>query len=133
MPIFERAGYWDHWLAWALYSPHSSRVTVQIHESAIDQLPEEWQAAITADDDSDRWHDFHLGQLSLVVRRVPAVPQARYQWALADRIIQQSGIENRVRGKVQSASDRRTGERDEQWWTRRDEFEKAGKRFWLVP
>ncbi|GAB5512313.1 MAG: hypothetical protein Rhob2KO_00380 [Rhodopirellula baltica] len=133
MPIFERAGYWDHWLAWALYSPHSSRVTLQIHESAIDQLPEEWQTAITADDDADRWHDFHLGQLSLVVRRVPAVPQARYQWALADQIIQQSGIENQVRGKVQSASDRRTGERGEQWWTRWDEFEKAGKRFWLVP
>ena len=133
IPIFERAGYWDHWLAWALYSPHSSRVTLQIHESAIDQLPEEWQAAITADDDSDRWHDFHLGQLSLAVRKVPSVPQARYQWALADRIIQQFGIENQVRGKVQSASDRWTGERDEQWWTRPDEFEKAGKQFWLVP
>ncbi|MEO9933709.1 MauE/DoxX family redox-associated membrane protein [Rhodopirellula bahusiensis] len=133
MPIFERAGYWDHWLSWALYSPHSSRVTLQIHESAIDRLPDEWRVAVTADDESDRWHDLNLGQLSLAVRGVPAVPQARYQWALADQIIEQAGIENQVRGKVQSASDRWTGKRDAQWWTRPDEFQKAGDAFWLVP
>lgn len=133
MPIFERGGYWDHWLSWALYSPHSSRATLQIHESAIDQLPEAWRVAVTADDDSDRWHDLNLGQLSLAIRRVPVVPQARYQWALADRIIQESGIKNQVRGKVQSASDRWTGQRGEQWWTRPDEFQRAGESFWLVP
>ncbi|WDQ18726.1 MauE/DoxX family redox-associated membrane protein [Rhodopirellula sp. P2] len=133
MPVFERRGYWDHWLAWALYSPHSSRVSLQVHESAIGRLPEAWQVAVSEDEDSDRWHDLSLGSLSLALRGVPAVPQARYQWALANQLIQQSGIENQVRGKVQSASDRWTGERDEQWWTRPDEFQAAGEAYWLVP
>jgi hypothetical protein len=133
MPVFERSGYWDHWMAWALYSPHSSRVSMQVHESAIDRLPEAWQKAVSEDDDSDRWHDLRLGSLSLAIRGVPVVPQARYQWALANQLIRQSKIENQVRGKVQSASDRWTGDRSEQWWTRPDEFQAAGEAFWLVP
>ncbi|WP_236696296.1 hypothetical protein [Rhodopirellula islandica] len=133
MPVFERSGYWDHWLAWALYSPHSSRVSLQVHESALERLPAAWQVAVGADEDADRWHDLRLGSLSLAIRGVPAVPQARYQWALANQLIQQSGIENQVRGKVQSASDRWTGERDEQWWTRPDEFQAAGEAYWFVP
>ena len=37
-PLGERAGLWDHWLSWSLYSPHTSRVEIEIHESAITAL-----------------------------------------------------------------------------------------------
>ncbi|MCC9641194.1 hypothetical protein LOC71_02835 [Rhodopirellula sp. JC740] len=133
MPLTERRGYWDHWMSWALYSPHNSRMSLQIHESAIESLPEPWRAAVVANDADDRWHDLELGRLSLMVRGVPALPQSRYQWALTDAIRQKYPIENAMRGKVQSASDRWTGQREEQWWTRPDEFQRSGETFWLVP
>src|SRR5690606_4119077 len=39
LPLLERSGYWDHWLSWSLYSPHTSRVDVPIQHSAIAACP----------------------------------------------------------------------------------------------
>ena len=38
-PLLERFGYWDHWTSWSLYSPHTSRVDIELHRSAVDALP----------------------------------------------------------------------------------------------
>ena len=53
LPLSERSGYWDHWLSWALYSPHNSRAEIQIHQSAVDQLPQIAATYLMPDDDAD--------------------------------------------------------------------------------
>ena len=40
LPVVERWGYWDHWLSWSLYAPHSSRVKVEVADHGVERLPE---------------------------------------------------------------------------------------------
>jgi hypothetical protein len=107
LPLSERrdfksasAWHWDHWLSWALYSPHNSRFQWEVHRSLTSNFPEAWGDAVGDDFDGDGWHEVDLGTLALTVRGVPVVPQARYQlgWALA--IIESLKVPNEVGNEV---------------------------------
>ncbi len=112
MPLGERSGYWDHWTSWALYSPHNSRVKVQVHTSIADALPPSLGIPFSEVRD---WIDVDLDEWSLRSRGVPIYPQARYQLALATKLAENEGAGNGVRVIVQSVSDRWSGTRREQY------------------
>lgn len=131
-PLFERAGYWDHWLSWALYSPHTSRAEVLISRPAIDKLPESMRAFVFADDDNDGWHELSLDCWSLETLGVPVYPQARYQLALAVKVSREHDLNQGIGARVRGVSDRWTGQRIEHLLLWRDEMEKGLKQYWLV-
>jgi len=139
-PWSERWGWWDHWQSWALYSPHNSRLDLQVHASHRDRLPESLRQSVMEDADGDHWHNVNLGKWSLLVRGVPILPQARYQLGLtirsAERIEQASGNDAAplaVRGILKSPSDRWTGRRQEQWLVGTAELREAAEPYWLLP
>ena len=130
LPLTERSGYWDHWTSWALYSPHNSRVDIQIHQSAIDRMPSD-VVAFLDDQDNDRWSDLEIGQWSLQRRWVPVYPQARYQLDLAVRLAERHDLGQAIRVKMKSVSDRWTGERQETFLIGAKELKREAGRYWL--
>jgi hypothetical protein len=117
MPIGERWGYFDHWPSWALYSPHNSRVIVQVHSSAWERLPlslRRSQAESSGNADDATWLTIDLDQWSLRERYVPIYPQARYQLGLVIALAKSAHLEDETRCILQSVSDRWSGRRMEQ-------------------
>lgn len=140
LPLTERRGrenqqrwHWDHWLSWALYSPHNSRFYWEVRPHDIDSLAPSIREALGEDPDGDGWRTLDLDQFSLNVRGVPVLPQARYQLQLAMAITEQQGWNRAVRGVIRSASDRTTGVREEQWLVNFKEMQEASKQYWLGP
>lgn len=131
MPLAERSGYWDHWTSWALYSPHNSRAEIQIHESAMNKLSESMGVYLKEDDDGDRWRDLDIEAWSLKQRLAPVYPQARYQLALALELAEERGLDQAIRVKSKSVSDRRNGMRQETFLIGRREIAKAMSAYWL--
>jgi hypothetical protein len=130
-PLTERFGYWDHWTSWALYSPHNSRVEIQIHGSGLENLPMQIQGFVAKDVDQGRWGNLDFQQWSLRQRRVPIYPQARYQLALALQLARRHGLEQSIRVKTKGVSDRWSGQRKEKFLIGRSELDREMKNFWL--
>ena len=130
-PLLERSGYWDHWLSWALYAPHSSRVDVDIHQSALEPLDNALRNALLADDDQDGWRRLSLSRWSLESLGVPIYPQARYQLGLTRAIARRYQLGDAVRVKIRGPSDRWTGERSVEWALGQQELNRASRQFWL--
>lgn len=122
-PLGERRGLWDHWLSWSLYSPHTSRVEVQLHTSATDRLNPSQQSFIEPDDDGDGWLTLSIERWSLSGRGVPLYPQSRYQLALIRQLIRRQGLTDDVRIVIKGVADRRTGQRDVVYKTGRRQIE----------
>jgi hypothetical protein len=130
-PLFERSGYWDHWLSWSLYSPHTSRLDVEVHQTAIDQLGDELRRHVQKDTDGDRWHRLALDQWSLAERGVPIYPQARYQLGLTVLVAENGGLKEDIRARLRSVSDRWTGERREERLVGLKALRSRGSSYWL--
>ncbi len=111
MPLTERFELWDHWLSWSLYSPHTSRVSVEIHDWAVPQLPGYLQPYLASEISDDGWRRLSLEQWSLQELGVPVYPQARYQLKLAISVAQQLDDQQAIRCEVKSLANRWTGER----------------------
>lgn len=132
-PLTERFGYWDHWLSWALYAPHTSRLDLEIHQSQFDQLDTAVRPFIEADQDGDGWHRLSLGDWSLKRLGVPVYPQARYQLGLACELAERAELNDGIRGKLRGVADRWTGERREGWLLGAGELQRAKQAFWFLP
>ncbi len=114
-PLTERWGYCDHWLAWALYSPHSSRAELLILPQAQDRLPTELQELLVPAADVDslgEWLRLPLDQWSLRDLQAPIYPQARFQADVARQTVQRYGLDGVCRLRVWSAAERWSGRRD---------------------
>ena len=131
MPLLERFGCWDHWTSWALYSPHNSRVRIEIHRSAMPALPSELQQHLDHDRDGDGWRELDFETWSLQKRLVPVYPQARYQLSVAHRIAIRNQLQSEIRATFQGISDRWTGERHESYLIGKQEIETALDRYWI--
>ena len=114
-----------------LYSPHNSRVEIEIHSSAIERLPNQIQEFIEDDWDSDRWQALNIGDWSLRVRRVPVYPQARYQLALAGELARHYQLSTAIRVRQRGVSDRWTGAREERRYLGQKEIEHRLKEYWF--
>ena len=83
------------------------------------------------DHDGDQWRELDLSEWSLKVRKVPIYPQARYQLGLASQLAASLNLSDALRVKLQSVSDRRTGNRNEQLLLNEKEIERDLGAFWL--
>jgi len=131
-PLLERRGYWDHWLSWSLYSPHTSRVEIEIHRSSVDAVGPTAEIFLQPDHDGDGWRRLSIADWSLATRNVPIYPQARFQLSLAIQLAREADIQDGIRAQVKSVSDRWTGRREIIRLLGRDELEAHAKRYWLV-
>ncbi len=131
-PLFERSGFWDHWTSWSLYSPHTSRVDIELHRSAMDTLDPAVRPFLDKDTDGDGWHELAINRWSLESRGAPIYPQARYQLALAAEIAKRNQLGNDIRVRLKSVSDRWTGRRREHLMLGRGEINDGLKFFWLT-
>jgi len=139
LPMFERRptgeiyGYWDHWLSWSLYSPHTSRVTIEVHETALAPLPRRIAIYSRPSEASDRWVEVMIDRWSLAELAVPVYPQARFQVGVAQAIARELDSPDSIRIKIRGVADRRTGHRKETWAVGIDAIQKQSERFWLLP
>jgi uncharacterized membrane protein YphA (DoxX/SURF4 family) len=130
LPALEPWGYCDHWLAWGLYAPRSSRVELYVHSNQLAKLP----AGIPQQESSTwpSWHRLDLSQWSLAELSVPIYPQSRFQVGVAESLIEEFGLaENGIRLTLKSASHRFSGEREAEDISRSYQRENAVGRFWF--
>jgi len=121
----------DHWLAWELYAPRSSRVTIELPASAVDQLP-----SPAADHAKESQHlpgvmTLDLAAWSLKELGVPVYPQSRFQLGVARAVSEQLDNDRALRVTIKSRSDRRTGKRTAQQVRGTMKLEKQSATFWL--
>tara|TARA_R110002049_G_scaffold4601_4_gene31887 strand:+ start:129446 stop:130690 length:1245 start_codon:yes stop_codon:yes gene_type:complete len=131
-PLGERGGYWDHWPSWALYSPHSSRILVEVHESRMKDLTEDLRGIVSDTPAGSRWHELALDDWSLSRIGVPIYPQARFQLAVADRIATEHDLGDAIRVIIRGPSDRWTGRRDERRLIGASEIHRELQKYWIV-
>ena len=130
LPMAERTGYWDHWLSWALYAPHTSCVDVEIHELEADKLDTRMESLLG--DSVDGWRRLSLSEMSLELRAVPVYPQSRYQLGLAIAIAKKHGIDEGIRATLRSVSHRSSGKRSSKLLLGRADLEtEMQRRYWL--
>lgn len=104
-PLTEPIGICDHWPAWQLYAPSSSRAKLsKSHVEAEDLI---WS-------DIPKWSTRSL--------RVPVYPQARFQFAVAISVHQKFADAHDYRIEVAGKSDRWTGIRITEALTGPDQF-----------
>ena len=128
-PASESLGYCDHWPAWELYSPRSSRVQIAIHESAVDRLPPEIQQHLSAAGEDSDWRQLYLDRWSLESLSVPIYPEDRFQFGVARALAEHYELALAIHVTQQSASDRWTGERDEQAFVGTEQIEATRRKF----
>jgi hypothetical protein len=128
-PASESFGYCDHWPAWELYSPRSSRIQIAIHESAVDRLPPEIQRHLSSAGENVAWRQLHIDRWSLDALSVPIYPEDRFQMGVALELARQYELALAIHVTRQSASDRWTGERQEVSYVGRDQLLSTSDRF----
>lgn len=147
LPLGERWGLWDHWLSWALYAPHSSRVEVLVARTAVDRLPEGAQRGTQASSEDgqtpmfpeDRpsalaaslWVRIPIDRWSLEQTGTPIYPQARFQLGVVRYLARRVDSDFMIRAELRGVANRFTGQR--QAWQLRDRrtMVMAADRFWL--
>lgn len=132
-PLSERYGYWDHWTSWSLYSPHTSRVEIEIHRSAVPLLGPSLSRFLEEDGDGDGWSRLSIEDWSLSSRKVPIYPQARYQLSLANQLAQRYQLDRDIRARLRGRSDRWTGRRLQRLFLGKREISNGLQSFWLTP
>lgn len=125
-------GYWDHWLSWSLYSPHTSRAEVQVHRTALASLPASVTRFARDTPDDDGWVTLQIERWSLAELGVPIYPQARFQLGVAQRVAGRVPAQA-VRVRVRTTSDRFTGRRDEILLLGQRELADHVRQYWFLP
>ncbi len=133
MPLWERRGWWDHWLSWSLYSPHTSRVEIEVHDSALGSLPPRLSEFVRPEVPGERWLLVSLGEWSTTTLGVPIYPQARYQLGVAREIAKNLSEPGAIRVRQRGVADRVTGHRSERFLLGRDEIFRGCDAYWLLP
>ncbi len=131
MPLLEPLGWWDHWLAWGLYSPRNSRVVVEIHRAGLRRLPARMQPYLALDEANGNWVPLEIDHWSLRALSVPIYPQDRFQVGVSEAVAIDFGLERSIRIHVLSMSHRLTGGRQVETLTGREQIVAAGRRFRL--
>ena len=130
-PATSSFGLCDHWLAWELYAPRSSRVTIELPASAVEQLPHSVRAYAKQSPYLPGVVRLDLAQWSLQQLGVPVYPQSRFQLGVARAVGAQLNNDGSLRITEKSQSDRRTGKRSSVQVRGANELEKQTARFWL--
>lgn len=130
-PASEPLGYCDHWPAWELYSPRSSRAHVAIHDSAVDRLPPEVQELLGPASEMAGWRQLHIDRWSLDSLSVPIYPEDRFQIGVALALAREHQLGTAIHVVQQSASHRWNGTRLERPLLGVEQLHDAGTAFRL--
>lgn len=117
-PLTRPIGICDHWPAWEVYAPRSSRARLVATAPATDENPVR-----------NDWHD--IPRWSLTQIGVPVYPQARVQLAIAIAAIERESRTSGLRIEILSESDRWTGVRETQLLTDLSQAKMAASRYRL--
>ena len=109
-PILEPFGKYDHWLAWGLYSPRTSRVKVYIPLHQIARLSE-LEPYLSPEDGTTPFRLLEIRHWSLEELKVPIYPQDRFQLAVARYIAHHYRLESGIEVHLEGIANRFTGER----------------------
>jgi hypothetical protein len=129
-PLLEPLGLCDHWLAWGLYAPRASRVSLFVNDAAADSLPEDLQSLLDPDNDSG-WRELYLDRWSLAAHDVPIYPQARVQLAIAAAVVHKHSLVRTFQVVRFSTANRWTGEREHEILRTPEELQRASERYIL--
>ena len=110
LPLLEPVGLVDHWLAWGLYSPRNSRVTLEVYEPQARLLPATVQPFTRPGRQRKDMVQVRMDLWSLESLGVPIYPQDRFQLGVATSLLRDSGTRAFVVTR-QSMSHRFTGKR----------------------
>jgi hypothetical protein len=123
-PATQAIGICDHWPAWEVYAPRSSRAEI------VNPNPE-FESLSNPDPESGREAWFDLAQWSLSELGVPVYPEARFQLAVAIAVSEKYDLDRRFQVVVKSESNRRTGERRSDRLNGRDQLVMRARQYWL--
>jgi hypothetical protein len=129
-PLTVFFGVCDHWLAWEVYAPRSSRAKVEISVAEVGRLPKSMQAFCETTDERSGFRNFDLGRWSLVTLGVPIYPEDRFQFACAADLVRRFDL-GYFRISTGAESNRWTGEREWEMVNRFDELNRLSSRFRL--
>ncbi|MFT5526852.1 MAG: hypothetical protein ACI9HK_004832 [Pirellulaceae bacterium] len=130
VPAFEPWGFCDHWIAWGLYAPRSSRAELHLHSNQLPKIPDtiphkastKWQG----------WHRIDLSSWSLNELSVPIYPQSRFQLGVVESLIEECELdESGIHLTIMNASDRFTGARKTTDISRTYQRKNAVAQFWF--
>tara|TARA_Y100001968_G_scaffold231835_1_gene214551 strand:+ start:1364 stop:2593 length:1230 start_codon:yes stop_codon:yes gene_type:complete len=110
LPAVEPLGKYDHWLAWGLYSPRTSRVIINVHLYDVGVV-EELEAFMLPQLGDTPYRTLDLRKWSLATLNVPVYPQDRFQLAAARYIAHKYKLGDSIQVHMLSISDRFTGHR----------------------
>lgn len=113
LPITEPLGKYDHWLAWGLYSPRTSRVIVNIPLYNVRVIDELEPYMIPQFGDTP-FRTFDMRRWSLDELNVPIYPQDRFQLAVARHIAHKYQLGDGIEIHLLGIADRFTGQRSSQ-------------------
>lgn len=131
VPAGERLGLVDHWLGWALYAPHSSRVHIEIFESAVPRLPAAVQPFVQCGSEPQSlWCVVRVDRWSLATLGAPLTPQQRFQIGVA-RALLPLVDDHEIRADILSTADRWTGRRKQHELRGSAELNAAAKQYWF--
>jgi hypothetical protein len=111
LPLLRMAGRYDHWLAWGLYAPSNSRVSLYIDSARAASLAPHLQQYL-APTDNARWQRLRLDAWSLKALDVPIYPQDRFQLGVARAVIDSEHLDGDFEIVVESAADPWSGKRE---------------------
>ena len=109
-PLLEPMGLCDHWPAWGLYSPRSSRIVFEVSASAVDRLGDDWHGYLEPIGESP-WRLVSLDRWSLDFYRAPLYPQDRVQIGIAEYLARQYELGHLARVERLGPADRLSAER----------------------
>ncbi len=110
LPVMRIIGRYDHWLAWGLYAPANSRVSLYIDSDRAASIEPHLQRYLTPTD-NDRWQRWRLDAWSLDTLGVPIYPQDRFQLGVAQAAIESQHLEGDFEIVIESTADIWTGKR----------------------
>jgi len=111
LPVLEPHGKYDHWLAWGLYSPRTSRAEINIHLYKIRELPELEPYLLPHSGDIP-FRELDIRKWSLAELNVPIYPQDRFQLAVARYLAHSYNLKSGIEVHLMGIADRFTGRRE---------------------
>ena len=129
-PLTVHVSICDHWLAWEVYAPRTSRAKLEISPSDIGKLPKALQPFLSVKAANDGFQVLDLNRWSLITIGAPIYPEDRFQFGVAVDVVRQCNLKS-FRIAVAGESDRWTGKRAWQIVTRHDELDRLADDFRL--
>lgn len=130
LPLLEPWGFLDHWLSWGLYSPRSSRVTLEIYQLPGERLPADMEPYVRPSRFREGMVELRMDQWSLAELGVPIYPQDRFQLGVAAAVIEEAKLRAFVITR-QSMAERFSGKREEEEIKSLEQLEEELGRFWI--